>query len=154
MNGKREQEKSSDRQCKHCGLWFDRRGHIPHQRNCDFQEYDRPIIPLEDDAGGGTEEASGEQAPAPTDGVGDGPTPEGSDPSDDPARTDGSGLGLEGPPETPTEEDIDEDVTGDDVQDETVDCPGCGADTGATEDELAAMDKPSCTECGTRVVVR
>jgi DNA-directed RNA polymerase subunit RPC12/RpoP len=60
---------------------------------------------------------------------------------------------LEGPPETPT------DLEDDDVQEEsdepdTVDCPGCGADTGATEEEIASMTKPKCSECGTRVRVR
>lgn len=150
MKGHREQQKSSDRQCKHCGLWFDRRGHIPHERNCDFQEYDRRIIPLEDSGGEAAEDGSVEKDPPPQDGVGDGPTPEGSDPSDDPARTDGSGLGLEGPPETPTDVDDQEDA-GDGP--ETVDCPGCGTDTGATEDQIASMTKPECTECGTRVVV-
>jgi len=152
MNGKQEPKKSTDRQCKHCGLWFDRRGHIPHQRNCDFEEYERTLIPLEDEGGEGTEEASTEQDPTPTDGVGDGSTPEGSTPPSDPARTDGAGLGLEGPPETMT--DVDDDVQDDlEDEDETIDCPSCGTDTGATEKEIASMRKPACTECGTVVTV-
>ncbi|QGX95000.1 hypothetical protein EI982_09455 [Haloplanus rallus] len=100
MKGNREQQKSTDRQCQHCGLWFDVRGHKSHERNCDFEQYDRRIIPLENEDG----DPGDEKGPTPQDGVGDTPTPEGSTPNDDPARTDGAGLGLEGPPETTTDD--------------------------------------------------
>jgi len=110
MNGKQEPEKSTDRQCKHCGLWFDRRGHIPHQRNCDFEQYDRTIVPLVDDGEGGTGEALDDAHPTPTDDVGGGGTPDGPTPTNDLARTDGAGLGLEGPPKPST--DVDDDNVG------------------------------------------
>lgn len=78
-----------------------------------------------------------DEPPSPT--VGDGAS---TAPSD--AVTDGgaSGLGLDGPPETSSGAD------GDDGSPATLDCPSCGTDTGATEDDLDADTVYTCTDCG------
>lgn len=128
MKGNREQQNPTDEQCPHCGMWFSRRGVIPHKRNCQFQDYDVMLQPL---AGDGDEDVD-------EPGEGDPPEPEGGDPIDEPdddegpspsprRATDGgeTGLGLEGPPEPPTPSPDVDDV--DDDQDD-VDEAACCSD--------------------------
>jgi len=114
MIGDKEPQKSTDEMCPHCGLYFSRRGIIPHRRNCEREE---PILPVDRHDDGGNPPSDGEEAEGsdPPDDVGDAPNPDGSTPSNRSARTDGLGLGLEGPPETTTDVD-------DDVQDDTECC--------------------------------
>jgi hypothetical protein len=103
MTGTKNKKKPTDEMCPNCGLYYSKRGIIPHRRNCDRDE---PLLPLDrddDDGGDGPDDKVTPEASTPTDGVGDGAPPEGSTPSSDPARTDGAGLGLEGPPETSTD---------------------------------------------------
>jgi hypothetical protein len=111
MNGRfPENNNPADEECKHCEKWFHTRGIVAHQRNCSYQDVPYTAVGSSgdsepsDDGGSPSEESPSEGATPPTDGVGDGAPPEGSTPNDDPARTDGAGLGLEGPPETTTDD--------------------------------------------------
>jgi hypothetical protein len=149
MTGTKHKQKPTDEMCPNCGLYYSRRGIVPHRRNCDRDE---PLLPLDrdDEAGGSPSKDGGAPEGAdPSDGVGGAPDPEGSGATDEPARTDGAGLGLEGPPEATT--DVDDDQEDDEPN--TADCPACGEDLGVTEEDLAEMDSPRCAECGTGVSV-
>jgi len=96
--------------------------------------------------------------PSPSDGVTDGPAPSAAvehetvdDHDASEVRADGgTGLGLDGKPERPADaiDDGETDGDGDDDPTDTVDCPGCGDDTGATPDELEHGHEYVCTECG------
>lgn len=129
-------ESDTDQRCKHCRLYFAKQGIRGHENACqmkgvDLETYAREVLDERVDPAG--EGATPEGSPLP-EGEDPTPDPEGSPP----AATDGGGegLGLEGPPDRDGE-------NGD-----TVACPNCGDDTGATPDELEAGQTYRCTECG------
>lgn len=118
MNGSKNPDEPTDEMCQNCGLYFSRRGIIPHRRNC---SRDEPLLPLDrhqDDVepeGGEASSREEGEAPTPPDGVGDGAPPEAPDPPgdaptprDEEVSTDG-GLGLGGAPEL----DVDDQDDGD-----------------------------------------
>lgn len=151
--GSHSPESPRDQQCRHCGRWFSDRGIKAHESNCEFEQWDVVLVELEDpDDVGGTPPVEGSvpTEPEPADGEAGNPTTHGSDPSD--AVTDGGeGLGLSGPPSTPEPE---EDPTDDpEPERETEDCPRCGSDLEATEEEIAAAENPQCSECGCKLRV-
>lgn len=67
-----------------------------------------------------------------------------------PARADGgtTGLGLEGPPETVADSDVEDADVQEANGDPTVDCPNCGADTGTTAADLEKGSVYRCSDCG------
>ena len=46
--GSTSAESDDDQQCIHCGRWFGSPGLLPHERNCEWQDSDRRMQPLED----------------------------------------------------------------------------------------------------------
>jgi len=124
MNGKFEPSENTDQQCEHCGLWFSDRGIRAHEMHCFLAGRDERIV-ADQTGGGPPEDAPDQNAPPSPEGVGDTPSPE--------RVTDGgeTGLGLEGPPETPADdsggtfEEVDIDDQG--GVDEDC-CPQCDSD--------------------------
>jgi len=120
-HGSREPEGPDDYQCSNCGRWYDRVGLSNHEDGCDLPEWADPLVPIRDP----------DDHPA----LGGDGLEESAEPDDvQEARTDGSGLGLSGPPETSSSEPSD--ATDDDGPDE-LECPECGDGLGVTDDELA-----------------
>lgn len=154
--GSREPESPTDQQCTNCGRYYSAKGIENHEKSCSHPEWAEPLVPL--DEGSDTPESVGGDTSegAPT-------TQASPDPevSDTPAETDG-GLGLAGPPET-SEEVEDEQSPGATVveeepeeEPETENCPGCGHDLDATEEELRerfGSDPFACGDCGKRLQV-
>lgn len=46
--GSAEEEKPEDRQCRHCGLWYEFAGLHPHEEHCDYRKVDRRVLELSD----------------------------------------------------------------------------------------------------------
>lgn len=142
MNGKLEPDDSTDQQCSHCGLWFDKRGINSHVRHCPLKDCPHTI----QDAGG-KEQTGGDPPepetpstePSPGDGDGDGADPA--------ARTDGGpGLGLSGPDvDDTTVDDLDQ---GHDSNDDPSpeECPTCGSADYYDADELREAAGDELTE--------
>lgn len=132
MNGSRNPDDPTDEMCPTCGLYYSRRGIIPHSRHCDRDE---PLLdPTRDEIG----THAVEDAPTPTPSDGDGATPS----PDHEAATDGgtTGLGLPGPPATASTTPSDDAVDEQDVEDGTTDpdgCPECGCPDWWDADALA-----------------
>jgi hypothetical protein len=91
MKGRETPDKPTDRQCKHCGLYFSRRGIITHERNCDLQDVDGTIIPLDGSPTESQDEDAGDVETVDVD-----PSPEPTEPTEPTAATDG---GAKAPPE-------------------------------------------------------
>jgi len=146
--GSKSPESPSEQQCIHCGLWYSDRGIKAHEQNCDLEGFDVVLNEIEDGHpmhGGAPDDGESPDTPDPDAVEGDTPTTDGADPSE--AVTDGSGLGLSGPPSGDVDVDVEE-TDAADADPGTVDCPNCGADLKATPDEVAAADTPACGECG------
>lgn len=140
--GSREPESPTDVQCENCGRYYSSKGIHAHRDSCDHPEWAEPLVELEDHS----PEASEGSPPTDTS-----PEPDGSDPSTT-AETDG-GLGLGGPPEPSGA--VDEE-TDEEPEPETENCPGCGHDLEATEEELRdqfGSDPFACGDCGKRLRV-
>ena len=155
-------------QCSHCLLFFSPQGISNHEQSCNWKEVnveefaERVLSDTEtSESGGGepadavanTESADGEE---PGTSVEDAPDTSPMDVLDtstsadaDAARTDGSGLGLDGPPEAPTDQgDEPDDGDLDDDHDE-LECIGCGDPLGVTDDDLRERfgDGPAFLTC-------
>jgi len=175
--GSETQQRPSDRQCDHCGLWFASQGHISHQRNCHLQDIDRRV----QEPGAGALEAEtptldpgAEASDEPPDDVESGASPPGvgDDSGANPQSTEGVGWGAEPPtpssgantsPEgtasdvtTPTRTDGGLGLSGPpepptrDEADTTATCPACGDDLGVNRDEFREGRTYRCTDCSER----
>lgn len=152
-----EPQKSTDQPCEHCGLWFSSNGIHNHERNCPLKDKDVMVQPVDDvEAGvaGDTHESDPLSADAPD---GEVPGTEQESPAldtsadtssvEDEVATDGSGLGLDGPPVV-DQEDVEDEPDVDESDPSTLNCPHCESDTGATPDELEEGKTYRCTDCG------
>lgn len=117
-------ETPSDQSCEHCRRYFASQGIDNHEENCPLQGVD-----LEEYAAHVTE--SGAPGPDPHEGTV--ASDAGTDESAEIATDGGSGLGLEGKPDTSPSDanDADED-------DEELACTDCEEPLGVTADDLAA----------------
>lgn len=145
--GSREPESNTDVQCQNCGRYYSSKGIHSHRDSCSHPEWADPLVELEDHSpeaseGGGAPSASTDPDPS------DGPDPT-------TAETDG-GLGLPGEPEPSGSLEEEPDPADAEPERDTEECPACGHDLGATEEELRERfgDDPfGCGECGERLGV-
>jgi hypothetical protein len=173
--GSKTQERESDRQCMHCGLWFSSQGLVTHQRNCFLQDIDQRV----QEPGSGALEAdsavdSGAQSP---DSVDWEAQPTGQDRGAHPEvdsrvqSPDGIEAGAE-PPTLTREGDSSPEGSAPDIAEPTrtdgglglsgppeppspveaesgaATCPRCGDDLGADRDEFREGRTYRCTDCG------
>lgn len=146
--------------CKFCGLYYSDRGIKSHEESCQhralYEWLERQSVDPEETVGSLPWSGEPPEGPYPDAVQGAGTRPEGAtpdDPTPDEAVTDGGeGLGLTGPPSGDTD-DVDDDTDVEESTRDTEDCPRCGTDLEATEDEIAAAENPRCGDCGTELRV-
>lgn len=146
--GSTDREGDDDRQCVHCGLWFDRLGLHEHEASCRLRDYDRRLVDLvdshavmrADDVDLGDVEGDDEAEDLTVGIAGDELSPDDlgepelreSEPSTDSARTDGgpqavpSGWDGAGSDPTPDVDDSDDEAA----------CPACGSADWFDPDDL------------------
>lgn len=156
--GTLEPENPRDQQCEHCGLYFSAQGVHNHQRSCPLEHIDARVQPLDDPVEARTTESS-TQDESPDDEVPDTePTVSGAEssspePEPVPATDGGENPALDAPEPQPRERTQSDERSGKDEETETLDCPACGTDTGATEDDVEAGKTYRCSDCRGKVVL-
>ncbi|AUV82072.1 hypothetical protein C2R22_10775 [Salinigranum rubrum] len=153
--GTLEPENPREQQCEHCGLYFSAQGVHNHQRSCPLEHIDARVQPLDDPVEARTTEPSTQEESPDVEVTDTEPDVSGAEsplPDPEPA-TDGGNPAFDGP-----EPEARESVQGGGESDageepDTLDCPACGADTGASEDDVKAGKTYRCTECRGKVVL-
>jgi len=151
--GSREPESPTDQQCENCGRYYSAKGIDTHERSCPHPEWAEPLVPLED--GSDTSESVGGDTSEGPPQTQTSPAPEASEGSNPTAETDG-GLGLAGPPEPDDDPDEEPSDAEPEPERDTENCPNCGHDLGATEEELRerfGSDPFRCGDCGAELGV-
>ena len=150
MSGTVSPTSARDQQCTHCLLYFSKQGIHNHERNCnwdgiDVTEYaERVLGEAADGVSGDSEPEAPDTSPSDSDELADDAvsgtdaevpdTPDVEATTETPAetaRTDGAGLGLDGPPEQPADDDGEQDDDPDGLA-----CNACDDPLGVTEEEL------------------